>query len=689
MDCFARARNDPPTLYELRAAGPCTFRLPPEASAQGGHCEAPLGAAAIQGHPQELLLGATTWGATAMMGIPVPALLGQALLGVGFVLAACQAVGAKYPSGQSQGQVQGQAQLPLAQLACLLLAFAVLINAHISDDFRLLNVVQHSHQAKPWLYKLGGVWGNHEGSMLLWVLILAAYNCAFALAYAARITMGILLAGFLGFILLASDPFAYLTEVPAAGDDLNPLLQDVSLMIHPPFLYAGLVGLSVPFALGIAALIEGELRPPILKQLQRGALAAWLFLTLGLGLGSFWAYYELGWGGWWFWDPVENVALMPWLVATALIHSLRGVECTGALRLWTLFLCLLGFSLSLIGSFLVRSGLLTSVHSFAVDPMRGWLLLILTVMVMVSAAFVWCYRWPLFVQKDRVPTTPLSRIGMILLNNIFILFALFVVSVGTFYPIIRSFGDHPLSIGAPYFQTLLVPLMVPLLIMMTWVPWLMWSKKAWADIWPNLLPAFIITGSSYGILYLYAHPRFLPLLIAALALGMAVASLQGMVRSLRQHSWRNQGMAVAHIGFAVLLLGMVGVVQGEQEKLAALSLGEGLPIAGYTLVFAGVEHTKGPNYTAERADLQLYQGKRLLSSLMPERRLYWTQGVHHSETAIYSSIFSHVYVVLGEPYDNGRWSIHVYYKPWMNLLWGGVLIMILGGMLSLLRVKHR
>jgi cytochrome c-type biogenesis protein CcmF len=606
-----------------------------------------------------------------LMGIPAPTVWGQGLLAIALVLSSLQAVGWQ------------RRWVPLASLTCVFLAFVVLITAHLTDDFCLLNVFAHSHQAKPWLYKLGGAWGNHEGSMLLWVLILAGYNSALirrTTPPAARMTMGILMAGFLGFLLLASDPFTYLIEAPTQGQDLNPLLQDISLMIHPPFLYAGLVGLSVPFALGVAILIEGQWSPPLLKQLHIGALVAWCFLTLGLGLGSFWAYYELGWGGWWFWDPVENVALMPWLVATALIHSLRAVACASALRLWTLFLCLLGFSLSLIGSFLVRSGLLVSVHSFAVDPTRGWLLLSLTILIMGAAGGIWCYRWSLFVRQSTVSTTPLSRTGMILLNNTFILFALFVLSIGTFYPIVRSFSDHPLSIGAPYFQTLLVPLMVPLLIMMACVPWLMWTRCAWADIWPSLLPAFIVTGSSYGLLYLYAQPRLLPLLIAALALGMVIASLQGLVQGLRLgRAWYQQGMLVAHIGFAILLLGMVGATEGEQEKLVTVSVGESLPIAGYTLVLASVNHTEGPNYTAERADLQLYQGKRFLKSLTPERRFYWTQGVHHNETAIYSLGLSHVYVMLGEPYGKGRWSIHIYYKPWVNLLWGGVVIMLLGG----------
>jgi len=611
-----------------------------------------------------------------LMGIPAPTLCGQGLLSFALILSALQAIGWQ------------RRWIPLSLLVCLLLSFVVLINAHLTDDFRLLNVVMHSHQAKPWLYKLAGVWGNHEGSMLLWVLMLASYNSIFikhTTPPAASITMGILMVGFLGFLLLASDPFTYLIEVPVQGEDLNPLLQDVSLVIHPPFLYAGLVGLSIPFALGIAILIKGQWSLLFIRQLRIGTLVAWCFLTLGLGLGSFWAYYELGWGGWWFWDPVENIALMPWLVATALIHSLRAVESANALRLWTLFLCLLGFSLSLIGSFLVRSGLLTSIHNFAVDPTRGWLLLSLTILVVGCAGGIWCYRWPLFVKQSTQTTMPLSRTGMILLNNIFMLFALLVLSIGTFYPIVRSFTDRPLSIGAPYFQTLLVPLMVPLLIMMASVPSLMWSRRAWADIWPSLLPAFIVTGSTCGLLYLYVQPKFLPLLIAALAVGMIVANLQGVIQKLRQRrAWDQQGMTVAHIGFAILLLGMVGVTEGEQEKLVTLSIGETLPIAGYTFVLARVESTEGPNYTADKADLQLYKGNQFLNSLMPERRFYWTQGVHHNETAIYSLGLSQVYVMLGESYGKGRWSIHVYYKPWINLLWGGVIVMLLGGGMSLM-----
>lgn len=602
-----------------------------------------------------------------LIDIPASTLWGQALLSLALGLSALQAVG------------WYRRWLPTVLLFCLLTAFAILIVAHLTDDFRLLNVAMHSHQAKPWLYKLAGVWGNHEGSMLLWVLILAGYNRACVTPPTARITLGILLVGFLGFLLLASDPFTYLVEAPTQGEDLNPLLQDISLMVHPPFLYAGLVGLSIPFSLSISILIAGQLSSTLLKQLQIGTLVAWCFLTLGLGLGSFWAYYELGWGGWWFWDPVENLALMPWLVSTALLHSLRAVERAQVLKLWALFLCLLGFSLSLISTFLVRSGLLVSVHNFAVDPTRGWLLLSLTILVIAGAVGIWCCRWPLFVRQETLQTTPFSRSGLILLNNILILFVLVVLMIGTFYPIIMSFSDHPVSIGAPYFQKLLIPLMIPLLVIMVCVPWFTWSPRAWADIWPSLLPAFIVAGSSCGFLYLYIQPHFLSLLMSALALGTLVATLQRMKR----YPWHQQGMAVAHIGFAIFVLGAVVATEGEQEKLVTMSIGEKLSIAGYTLAFAEVKDAQGPNYTTKKADLQLYQGKELIGNLTPERRLYWTQGTYHNETAIYSLGLSHLYAMLGEAYDKDRWSIHIYYKPWINLLWGGALVILLGGVIAL------
>jgi len=602
-----------------------------------------------------------------LMTIPAPTLWGQGFLTLALSLSIFQTIG------------WYRRWLPTALLFCLLTAFAILIGAHLNDDFRLLNVVAHSHQAKPWLYKLAGVWGNHEGSMLLWILMLAGYNRAFIMPSAARITVGILMSGFLGFLLLSSDPFTYLIEAPTQGEDLNPLLQDISLMIHPPFLYAGLVGLSIPFSLSISILIAGQWSSTLLKQLQMGTLVAWCFLTLGLGLGSFWAYYELGWGGWWFWDPVENLALMPWLVSTALVHTLRAVERAQVLKLWALFLCLLGFSLSLISTFLVRSGLLVSVHNFAVDPTRGWLLLSLTILVIAGAVGIWCCRWPLFVQQDTLQTTPLSRSGLILLNNILILFVLVVLMIGTFYPIIMSFSDHPVSIGAPYFQKLLIPLMIPLLVIMVCVPWFTWSPRAWADIWPSLLPAFIMAGSSCGFLYLYIQPRCLALCVGSLALGTLVASLQRM----KHYPWHQQGMAVAHVGFAIFVLGAVGATEGEQEKLVTLSVGGTLPISDYTLVFAGVKEAQGPNYTTKKADLQLYQGKELIGNLTPEQRLYWTQGTYHNETAIYSLGLSHLYAMLGETYDKDHWSVHVYYKPWINLLWSGILVILLGGVISL------
>jgi cytochrome c-type biogenesis protein CcmF len=600
------------------------------------------------------------------------AYMGQAFLGIALLLAILQAC-CGYRFWQS---------LASGQALCVFLAFALLVYAHVTDQFTLLSVTLHSHTQKPLLYKIAGVWGNHEGSMLLWVLILTLYGAAVALknfghpyTLAAPI-MGLVNSAFLAFGLMACDPFAIVEGVPLQGQDLNPLLQDPSLAIHPPCLYLGYVGFVVPFTFATFVLIRGVMPLNWAKILRPWVLFAWTFLTLGLGLGSFWAYYELGWGGWWFWDPVENAALMPWLTATALIHSLRVLDTTQALKAWTLFLCLITFALCLFGTFLVRSGLLTSIHSFAVDPERGFFILILSGFLILPPLGLFLWRLPIL--RSSVLTIPLSRSGMILFMTLILISATVTVAFGTMYPLILEALGHKITVGAPYYVLTFVPMMLPLLFLSGLGPWYKWSAAPLA--WQWLFP--LISATIFILLVLYFG--------GGIRHGLGLAALAGAIWVILttlayalKHRKIFSGMIMAHLGVGIAVLGMVGSSLGELEVIKAVKVGESFDMGGYALTLEKVMPHPGANYQAQRATITVEGYPNI--SLMPEKRFYWTKGIIHGESAIRSFGLHHLYITLGEEYEGNQWSLHAYIKPYINLLWIGGLLVVLGGAIAFLK----
>ncbi len=557
-------------------------------------------------------------------------------------------------------------------------AFGTLMWAHVTSDFSYLNVVQHSHTSKPLLYKISGVWGNHEGSMLLWVLLLGLYASLSSYFLpqnlkepTGRILTSIIL-GFLIFVLIASDPFITL-EIPLLeGNDLNPLLQDPSLAIHPPILYAGYVGCSVPFALCVVALLQGTLSINHISALRFWMLVSWSFMTAGLALGSFWAYYELGWGGFWFWDPVENAALLPWLTATAFLHSIICAQKQQTLTRVSLLLGVLTFGLCLFSLFFVRSGLLTSVHSFAVDPERGVLLLILLCTFTLPSIVLWIWRFPIF--QGLPISSPWSRPGMIALNNVFLFCGTATIFISILYPLILSYFGKSITIGTPYFQATFIPLMLPLLGLMGVGIWKHYEK---------LLPAF--SASLLSVLlcwWLLPHPSFL----AFFATGLSVWVMISTLLYLKSHpiNLKTLSMIFAHFGLGLCVLGMVCSTYGEIEQHVFLKKEESFNIAGYTGAFKNLQIKQGPNYTAHQAVLNISHSGKEITQLVPEKRYYETQKIIHNETAIYSTLFSHIYTALIDD-SNETIELKVHYKPFMNLLWFGIILMVVGGALGVIK----
>jgi cytochrome c-type biogenesis protein CcmF len=570
------------------------------------------------------------------------------------------------------------------------LAFGALTYASIVSDFSLLNVAENSHTLKPLIYKISGVWGNHEGSMLLWVLVLAIYSAAIAwsrrggarLTSAALGVQGLLAAAFLLFILLTSNPFLRLDPAPFEGAGLNPLLQDIGLAVHPPMLYAGYVGLSATFAYAAAALITKE------RDWARAArpfmLTAWIALTLGIALGSWWAYYELGWGGFWFWDPVENASLMPWLVATALLHSALATERTGAFRSWTLLLAIAAFSLSLIGTFLVRSGVLSSVHSFANDPERGVFILALIVGAIGGALALFAWRAPSL--EGGASFEPASRETALLLNNVFLAAAAATVFVGTLYPLaLDALTGTKISVGPPYFAITFAPIFIALLILVPFGPRLSWRNGDLAGSLRILAPALGIAAiTALGILALTA-PRTLA---GAGAFGVAAWLITASVLDIRARGVKVMqagalASALAHAGLGVTLLGVAGTTLWRSESLEVLRPGESVNLAGYTLRFDGVRAAAGPNYNAARAYVTVLSGGRTIAVMHPEKRIYPAEGQDTVETAIRTTIVSDLYLALGDQREKGRWVLRAYVNPLAPLIWLGALVMAAGGFAAL------
>ncbi len=597
-----------------------------------------------------------------------------------------------------------------AQFVCVLVSYACLTYAFVTKDFSVLYVAENDHSQLPLFYRVTAVWGAHEGSLLLWVLILSSWTLAvsvFNRRLPADLTalvlsvLGAVSIGFLLFILLTSNPFARIFPVPAEGHDLNPILQDPGLAIHPPMLYMGYVGFSVAFAFAIAALITGRLDAAWARWTRPWTTTAWMFLTLGITLGSWWAYNELGWGGWWFWDPVENASFMPWLAGTALIHSLAVTEKRGLLKSWTVLLAILAFSLSLLGTFLVRSGVLVSVHAFASDPARGMFILAFMAIVVGGALTLYAIRAPKLATAETPPIKLFSREGLLLLNNVFLVVAAAAILLGTLYPLLLdSLHLGKISVGPPYFNAIFLPLMMPLLVLVSIgavVPWKRGDAKA---AWQRLkLPAIFAVVIAISLPFaLYGRSTLAATAGALLGSWAILAGLQDAWRRVRSKPrvldgllsvpravW---GMTLAHIGLGVWALGVAFVTSyGVEQEVRLLPQAE-TSVSGYNFRFEGAKAQAGPNYMAQRGTVSVERAGKAID-LAPEKRFYPSQGTMLTESAVDASLMRDLYVSLGEGFDDGSWSLRIYVKPMVRLIWLGGVLMFLGGMLAATDRRYR
>jgi len=592
---------------------------------------------------------------------------------------------------------------PAAQAQFLLVAFAFgcLAWGFYVNDFSVAYVAQNSNSLLPTVYRLAAVWGGHEGSLLLWVLMLGGWTLAVAVfsrqlpeAMVARVlgVLGLVSFGLLAFILLTSNPFERMLPAAQDGRDLNPLLQDPGLVFHPPMLYMGYVGFSVAFAFAIAALLAGQLDAAWARWSRPWTIAAWIFLTLGIALGSWWAYYELGWGGWWFWDPVENASFMPWLVGTALIHSLAVTEKRGSFKNWTVLLAIGAFSLSLLGTFLVRSGVLTSVHAFASDPRRGIFILILLAVVVGTSLMLFAWRAPKVSLGGAFALV--SRETLLLINNVLLVVACGSVLLGTLYPlIIDALNLGKLSVGPPYFNAVFVPIMVPLLFLIAAGPIARWKHADLKDMGRRLtIAAVIAIAAGIGLPFLAGHwtPLVALGLLAAVWIAAAtilqVADRLKVSRGAPPSFW---GMHIAHLGVAVFVVGVTMVGGYQEERDVRMGPGDTVNVGGYTFTFLGVREAEGPNYMAFVGDVDLSKDGKMIRRLNPEKRNYVASRMPMTEAAIDSGLTRDVYVSLGEPLEGKEWAVRVYYKPYVDWIWFGCLFMALGGLIAAADRRYR
>ena len=586
-----------------------------------------------------------------------------------------------------------------AQFVFVAFAFGVLAWSFAQGDFSIQYVAQHSNSKLPLEYRLAAVWGGHEGSLLLWTLILAGWTVAVAArshrlpdALAARVlgTMGAVAAGFLAFALFASNPFQRLLPAALDGRDLNPLLQDPGMVFHPPLLYMGYVGFSVAFAFAIAALAAGRLEARFDTDWARWArpwtVCAWVFLTLGIALGSFWAYYELGWGGWWFWDPVENASFMPWLVGTALVHSLAVTEKRGAFPAWTVLLAIAAFSLSLLGTFLVRSGVLTSVHAFATDPKRGIFILAFLSLVVGGSLVLFALRAHRLAGSAAFD--PVSREALLLGNNVLLLVAAASVALGTLYPLaLEALGAGKISVGPPYFEAVFVPLAAPVLFLMGVGPLAAWKRARLPELGARLKWAAAVSLAAAVTLPFASGWRPMVALGLFLAFWIAASSFTAWLERRRARSVTPAyyGMLIAHLGVAVFIAGVTLVKAYESTEELRMQVGDTARLAGYDFRFASIEEVRGPNYTAARGSVEVSRGDAPLAKLHPEKRLYMTQTTPMTEAALDMGFLRHLYVALGEPLSEREWVVRVQHKPFVGWIWLGTLLMAAGGALAVLR----
>ena len=617
---------------------------------------------------------------------------GLAALWLAAVLAALQLALACGLGGEEGRAIRSVRAVAVAQGLLALAAFAILVMLFLNSDMSVKLVAANSHSEKPWIYKFAGGWGNHEGSMLLWVAVLAVAGAVVAL-FERRLderTLGATLGaqaalalGFFAFLLFASNPFERLDPAPLDGRGLNPLLQDPGLAFHPPTLYLGYVGLSVAFSLAVGGLIRGNVGPAIARAMRPWVLGAWVLLTLGITAGSYWAYYELGWGGWWFWDPVENASLMPWLAATALLHSVNVLAARGGLRAWTMMLALIAFSMSMVGTFLVRSGILTSVHAFAVDPTRGGFILALLAIYIGGALTLFALR--IAHVKEGAPFDIVSREGGLVANNLLLSVILGIVFLGTLYPLIaEALSGEKLSVGPPYFDSVASPLALLLAALMIIAPQLRWRRDA-APILPRLAPGLLVAIAVLVASFILSPTiGLLPRLGLAIGAGLVPASLQPLIgRSLRRTPFATWGMVVAHMGVAVAILGMASDSAFTRERLAAARPGETVEVGPWLVEFRQVMPVAGPNWTALEGELRASRGSGV-TVLKPQSRFFPSPSTTTNEAAIDTSWNGQLYAVLGEPDEQGRWQLRLWWKPFVTLIWFGGTLIALGGLLALI-----
>jgi cytochrome c-type biogenesis protein CcmF len=595
----------------------------------------------------------------------------------------------------------------VAQLVFVAASFAALIALHVSSDFSVVNVVENSHSMKPLIYKITGVWGNHEGSMLLWVSILALFGGLVAIfgnnlpislrAYVLAVQAWIASAFYL-FILMTSNPFLRIANPPIEGQDLNPVLQDIGLAVHPPMLYLGYVGFSISFSFAIAALIEGRIDAAWARWVRPWTLVAWIFLTLGIAMGSYWAYYELGWGGWWFWDPVENASLMPWLAGTALLHSLVVMEKRNALKVWTILLSILAFSLSLLGTFLVRSGVLTSVHAFANDPRRGVFILLILCIFIGGSLTLYAFRASSLKQGGLF--APISREGALVLNNLLLTTACATVFVGTLYPLaLEVMTGEKISVGAPFFNLTFGPLFVPLLIAVPFGPLLAWKRGDLLGAAQRLIAAGIAALFVMAVVWAWTRGGST---FAPLAIGLALFVIVGAVidlaeriglfrlplgitlrraRGLPRSAW---GTMFAHAGVGIALIGIVCETSWNSENIRSMKPGDVTSIAGYSLKLDSLTPRQGSNYRETAANFSVLVDGRVIDTMSPSKRNFTTRsGASTTEAALLSRGVSQLYISLGDIAANGSVAVRIYHKPLVLLIWLGPVFMAFGGMLSL------
>ncbi len=603
-------------------------------------------------------------------------------------------------------QMRFASNAALVQFLAVTLSFAALTVAYVGSDFSVVNVAKNSHSLKPMLYKISGVWGNHEGSLLLWAWILALFGYAVAAfgrnlpdSLKARVlaVQGLIGVGFLLFIVFTSNPFERVDPAPFDGQGLNPLLQDPGLAFHPPFLYLGYVGLSITFSFAIAALIEGKVDPAWARWVRPWTLAAWSFLTLGIALGSWWAYYELGWGGWWFWDPVENASFMPWLVSTALLHSAIVVEKRDALKNWTILLAIIAFSLSLLGTFLVRSGVLNSVHAFASDPARGVFILGFLFVVVGGSLTLYAVRAP--SMKGGGLFAPISREGALVLNNLLLSTAAATVLLGTLYPIfLDAISGAKVSVGPPYFNSTFLPLAIPLVIALAFGPFLPWKRGDLKGVLSRLKLALsfvvMIVGVTWWIVDDGPILAFVGMGLFAWLVASVLTELGDRIKlfrtSLRQSLKRflnlprsAYGMTIAHLGVAMVVLGITASEAWQSEKLGVMMPGETVTVGGYDFQFGGAERLKGPNYDILRGSFKASKDGVLVAELDPEQRVYQSPPMETTEAAIWPMMSADLYVVIGEEDGKGGYATRIYHKPFISWIWFGAIVMFIGGGFSL------